>query len=139
MGLNNPTAGYSYAAEFQSSGIPWVTSSIAASGSATQFQFQCATRFITVANTGGANQTMAFGFTQNGMSDTNSNRYALSGSQSVTLELRCKTVFVMGLNSAVSFSLLAGLTTVLASNTPLLTGSQIDISSNTTASWPGVG
>lgn len=141
MGLNNPVAGYSYAAEFQSSALPWVTSSVAASGSAnmTRFDFQTATRFITLSNTGTSSQVLAFGFTALGMNDVNSNRFALSGSQQVTLETRVKTLYVMGLNGAVPFSLFAGLTTVLAANTPVVTGSQTDLSTGTVVTWPGVG
>ncbi len=139
MGLNNPVAGYSYAAEFQSSALPWVTSSLAASGSATRFDFQTATRFITLANLSTAGGVLAFGFTAAGMSDTNSNKFYLSASQQLTIETRVKTLYVMGQNSAVSFSLFAGLTTVLAANTPVVTGSQTDLSTGNVVTWPGVG
>lgn len=142
MGLNNPTAGYSYAAEFQSSALPWVTSSIAASGSATRFDFQTSARFITLSNlalAGAGNPVLAFGFTAAGMNDVNSNKFFLSGSQQITLETRVKTLFVMGQNAACNFSLFAGLTTVLANNTPVVTGSQTDVSTGTTVFWPGVG
>lgn len=142
MGLNNPVAGFAYAAEFQSSAIPWVTSSVATSGSITRYDFFMCSRFLTISNLGASGPTgpvLAFGFTSNGMSDVNSNKFYLSGSQSITLELRVKALFIMGQNSSTPFSLMAGLTTVLAANTPLLTGSQTDLSSGATVFWPGVG
>lgn len=142
MGLNNPVAGFAYAAEFQSSAIPWVTSSVATSGSITRYDFAMCSRFFTLSNLGSSGPggpVIAFGFTANGMSDLNSNKYFLSGSQTVTLEIRVKSLFIMGQNASTPYSLLAGLTTVLANNTPLLTGSQTDSSTGNLVFWPGVG
>lgn len=138
MSLNNPNAGYNYAAEFQSSALPWVTSSIALSGTATRIDFLKASRFFTLTNTS-AGGVLAFGFTAAGMTDVNSNKYFLSASQTLTTEIRIKTLFVMGQNAAVPFSLLVGLTTMPAANVPLVTGSQVDVSTGATVTWPGVG
>lgn len=49
MSLNNPQGGLGYAAEFQSSALPFVTSSTApAAGSPVRFDFPKVSRFITV-------------------------------------------------------------------------------------------
>ncbi len=142
MSFGNPSAGYSLAGEFQSSALPWVTSSIAPSGStnALKFDFQSCTRFFTVTNLNpvGATGVLAIGFTAAGMSDANSNKYFLSGSQTLSAEIRVKTLYVMGQNAAVPFGLLAGLTAVPAANTPVITGSQVDVSTGNTVYWPGV-
>ncbi len=143
MSFNNPTPGFGYSPEFQSSALPWVTSSIALSGAsnALRIDFQMCTRFITLVNLSAAANggVLAFGFTAAGMSDVNSNKYYLSASQTLTTELRVKTLFVMGQNTSVPFSMLAGLTSVPASNTPVVTGSQVDLSTGNTVYWPGVG
>jgi len=145
MPLGNPKGGTGYAAEFQSSALPWVTSSIApyASGSYSplEIDFQMVTRFFTVSNTG--TNVLSFGFTSNGVQHTG-NKYILSGSQSITCELRIKSLWFQGETGAAPFSLLAGLTTVSARDMMTLTGSSPSVtlgdgSVNPAGSWPGIG
>ncbi len=133
MTFDNPKTGIGYAAEFQSSALPWVTSSAApASGSPVRFDFPKVTRFITVVNLGGS--TLSFGFTRAGVVSTN-NKYVLSGSQTVTVEVRVKNLWLQGEGGTPAFSLFAGLTNVDANNMPLLSGTLADGSPG----WTGVG
>jgi hypothetical protein len=133
MSLDNPNGGIGYAAEFQSSALPYITSSTApAAGTPARFQFPKVTRFITVSNLG--NSTMSFGFTRAGLVSTN-NKYVLSGSQTVTLDLRIKDLWVQGEGGTPAYSLCAGLTNIDRIKMPLLSGTLPDGSSG----WDGVG
>jgi len=136
MPLGNPTGGASYAAEFQSSALPWLTSSIApASPSPMQVKFQMVTRFVTITNTdasGGNN--LQFGVTYNGMKSSVGNCITLLPGQSMSLEWRITQLFLQGVGGPASFSLAAGLTTVPPQNFFQITGSAPD-----GTNWPGVG
>lgn len=135
MPLDNPQAGISFAAEFQSSALPWVTSSIApAAGSPVEFDFPFATRFVSVTNLGSGSQSLSFGFTRAGIVSTN-NKIIVNASSSITLELRVAKMWLQGETGTPSYSLCAGLTTVIARNFPLLSGTLGDGSSG----WQGVG
>jgi hypothetical protein len=135
MALDNPRGGIGYAAEFQSSALPWVTSSVApAQGSPVRFSFPKVTRFITVSNLGTGTNTLSFGFTWNGVAQS-SNKYVLGAQQAVTLELRVKALWLQGESGTPNFSVLAGLTTVDSKDMSLLSGTLPD----GTAGWPGVG
>jgi hypothetical protein len=132
MPLDNPNGGIGYAAEFQSSALPWVTSSVAPNqGSPIEIDFPKVTRFIILSNTGAS--TLSFGFTYNGVKNS-SNKYILSGSQVISIEARVKALWLQGEGGNPSYSLFAGLTTVRSQDMPLLTGSAPDGSA-----WPGVG
>ena len=133
MALDNQEGGIGYAAEFQSSALPFVTSSTApAAGSPVRFDFAKVTRFITVANLG--NTTLSFGFTRNGLT-LSSNKYVLSGSQTVTLELRVREMWLQGEGGTPAYSLCAGLTNITRDVMPVLTGTL----PSGGAGWLGVG
>lgn len=133
MTNDNPKGGIGYAAEFQSSALPWVTSSTAPSaGSPVRFDFPKVSRFLIVSNLG--NTTLSFGFTRNGVVLTN-NKYVLSGSQAITIETRVKQLWLQGEGGTPAFTLFAGLTNIDASAMPQLTGSLADGSQG----WVGVG
>jgi hypothetical protein len=135
MPLDNPAAGFGYATEFQSSGLPWLTSSVApAVGSPLEFDFPKVTRFVCVSNTdSNVAHTLSFGFTQAGV-QTSSNKYVLLGGQNALFEIRCTQMFLQGEAGTPTFSILAGLTTVDAKMMPVLTGSQAGVQL-----WQGVG
>ena len=136
MPLGNPTGGGSYAAEFQSSALPWLTSSVApASPNPMRIQFQMVTRFVTVTNldaSGGNN--LQFGVTYNGMKAAVGNFITLLPGQSMTIEWRITQLFLQGAGGVASFSLAAGLTTIPPQNYFQITGSAPD-----GTNWPGVG
>lgn len=132
MSLDNPKGGLGYAAEFQSSALPWVTSSVApASGSPYRIDFPKVTRFITVMNAG--DSALSVGFTRNGV--LGNNKVILGLSQSICLEVRVKHLFLQGEGGTPNYSICAGLTTIDARDMPHLTGTLPDGS----AGWQGVG
>jgi hypothetical protein len=134
MPLGNPTGGGSYAAEFQSSALPWLTSSIApASPNPMQVKFQMVTRFVTVYNSDSANN-LSFGVTYNGMKSSVGNKITLKPGQQMSLEWRITQLFLQGEGGTAAFSLAAGLTTVPPQNYFQITGSAPD-----GTNWPGVG
>lgn len=123
MTLDNPKGGIGYAAEFQSSALPYVTSAISpAAGSPARYEFPKVTRFITVVNRDLATSgSLSFGFTRAGVVSTN-NKYVLMGGQSITLELRVRDLWLQGETGTPPYSLCAGLTNITRDNMPLLTG-----------------
>lgn len=133
--FDNPRSGIGYAAEFQTSALPWLTSSAApASGSPVRYDFAKVTRFITIQNRDPATTgSISFGFTRNGLILSN-NKFILNGGQQVTLELRVKNIFIQGEVGTGPFSLCAGLTTVDSSMMPLLSGT-----ASGSVGWDGVG
>jgi hypothetical protein len=134
MPLGNPQGGFGYAPEFQSSALPWITSSVApASPNPVCFKFAMVTRFITVTNLDATHQ-LQLGVTYNGMKSTVQNCVTLATGSSLTLEWRCTKVFLQGSGGTAAFSLAVGLTTIPVQNFPLLTGSAAD-----GTNWPGVG
>lgn len=136
MPIGNPFGGAGYAAEFQSSALPWVTSSVApAQGSPIEIDFNYVTRFISISVSGSAGTTLSVGFTQRGVATSN-NKFVISAGQTMTWEWRCAKLFIQGENGTPSYSLGVGLTTIPVKNFPLLTGSSaMDDGTN----WAGVG
>lgn len=133
MTFDNPKGGIGYAAEFQSSALPFVTSSVAPSaGSPVRFDFPKVSRFITVSNLGVG--TLSFGFTRAGVVSTNY-KYLLSASQTVTVELRVRELWLQGESGTPAFSMCVGLTNISRDNMPVLSGTLPDGSPG----WTGVG
>jgi hypothetical protein len=130
MPLGNPAGGFNFAPEFQSSALPWVSSSNV-NTVPSQVTFNYVTRFISLTNlnTTGA---LKLGFTLNGINGQN---YAtVAPAQTLTLEWRCSNLWLAGAVGSVSFSLAVGLTTVPAGSMPMLSGSFPD-----GTAWSGVG
>lgn len=138
MPLNHPKSGLNYAAEFQVSALPYVTSSQvpAYSSGFQEVQFPKVTKFITVTNLHSTN-LLRIAFTRNGLLDLTDNGYhfKILPKTSVTLDLRVKSLWMAAESGTVDVSLCAGLTNVDAINMPTLTGSLGD----GTISWVGVG
>ena len=136
MVLDNPKGGIGYAAEFQSSALPWVTSSVAPNISGSnpmRLDFPKITRFISFANHDAVSKELRIGFTRNGV--INSNYYLLDGGQQVTFEVRVKEIYVAGDTSGAPFTVLAGLTNIDSRNMPVMSGTLPD----GTPGWLGVG
>jgi hypothetical protein len=137
MPLGNPNSGISNTSEFQSSALPFVTSSQAPlfSGTPLQIDFPKVTRFLTITNREPlAANGLRVAFTANGMTKSG-NYYVIPGNASAVFELRVRSIFVAGDLTLAPFSLMAGLTTINAGDMPLLSGTLNDGS----AGWPGVG
>lgn len=131
MPLGTPKAGFAAAGEFQSSALPYVTSSQAPSSAADalEIEFPKVSRSITVTNRAPAGTYLRVGFTRNGVL-TSGNHYMLNGGDTLAVELRVKALYLAGDGATANFSVLAGLTTIDARDMPLLSGSE---------GWQGVG
>jgi hypothetical protein len=105
-------AGLGSVAAYQVSGIPYVTSSLAAiSGSTpTKIDFGQVTKFIVVKNIDNSG-TLKVGFSSNGTSGTN--YFMLSKGESFAADVRVTELFLLSTNgSQVSASVIAGLTSI---------------------------
>jgi hypothetical protein len=138
MPLGNPQGGAGYAAEFQSSALPWMTSSIAPTApNPMKINFGMVTRFVALTNlsTGsianGPNLQCAV--TYYGAARATNFVTILPG-QTLYLEWRITQVFLQSSAGSCSFSLAAGLTTIPLQNYYNLTGSAAD-----GTAWPGIG
>lgn len=133
MSLDNPRAGYNLATEYQSSALPWLTSSTApAAGSPVRYDFPRVTRFITLINRDAITNTLSLGFTRNGV--IGNNKIIVPANTQVSLELRITSLYIQGESGTPAYSLCVGLTNVGAIEMPQLTGSL-----NGTPMWDGVG
>ena len=113
-------SGQHNAAEYQASGLPFVTQS-ATSGSpieATTIEFPFVTKFFFVRNIGAI--PLNVGFTANGV--LGSNKFTLLTSQSFQGDIRVRDLFLAS-SGAASFEVVAGLTGIQRKNFPVLTGS----------------
>lgn len=115
MGLYFAKPGWNHVGEYQLSGLPWVTSSIATT-SPTQIEFPMVTRFIQIQNLGAV--ALKLGFTQAGVYGTN--YWSVASSASFTAELRIKELFLQASSGSLSYQLLAGLTTIPSYEAPYL-------------------
>lgn len=129
MPLDNPQAGFSFSPEYQSSALPWLTSSQAPT-TPQEIDFNFVSRFITVLAVNSVSIAMTYSGSLGG------NRVIIPTGVPVTFEWRVGKVFMRSeTGSPASYSLAVGLTTVSVRNMPLISGSYADGS----AGWAGVG
>lgn len=126
MPFQPPGGGLNNTAEYMTSGLPWVSSSVIASGSTWRVDFPMVTSHLTVHNAGAAGSSvMALGFTLSGAQGTN--RFLLTNNNNVDdtfqEQVRVKTIYITALTNFVTASVYAGLTTIPTKNFPTLTGS----------------
>ena len=112
--MQYPQPGYNHTPAYQTSGLPYLTSSTAAAGTPVYLSFPYVTRTITVGATGGAT---TFAFTANGLAG--SNKYTVASGHFVRFDFRVKDMWVTGS----PFCVAAGLTGIPVDNVPTLTGS----------------
>ena len=125
--MQYPKPHHGSTSEFQVSGFPFVTSSIAdevGTSAAIKVKFPYVTQFIQVTNIGG--NPLLVGFSENGVKGAvTANRFLVgkdAGDQvSPVLPIKCKELFFLGSGGDTGFSVVAGLTNVL--EFPILTGS----------------
>ena len=156
MPIKPPQPGASYVPAYQTSAIPYVTSSasvteVPAPGESIDpihVRFPYVTKHLTIRNTGGNDLRLAFSYSGSfapgeshhagSKSEHQHRNYFLvptassnqGGSEIQTFDIRCKEIFLLGDGGNTGFSLVAGLTTINASNFPILSASN---------SWKGVG
>jgi hypothetical protein len=133
MALGSPRVGLGFSTDFQSSALPWLTSSLATTTPA-KFSFHKVSRFITLMNLGAATDYIKIGFTENGVKGNNYFKIAGS-STSHTLEFRVKEIWISSDTGSVPFSMAVGLTNIDESAMPQLSGTLYD----NTPGWEGVG
>ena len=127
MSLNWVKPGHNSAAEYQVSGVPYVTSSAATevgTSTAVRVRFPYVTRWVTVASLdAAAGDNLYVGFTENGVkSNPTANRFVvIAGSTTPRLEVRCKELWFLAAASTTGFSVMAGLTN--AKEFPVVSGS----------------
>jgi hypothetical protein len=129
MSFDHPKAGPNSVPSYQLSGVPYLTGSTNGSEGITakQFDFPQVTRFITfsVADET-AGKSLKVGFSSEGLGSpaSTSPKHFLIIPQGhvVTLDVRCKSVFVTT-SGSLAWSMCAGLTPIMGSSFPVLTGS----------------
>ena len=125
MAINHPKAGPNSVPAYQLSAVPYVTGSTGAAETITKkrFDFPYVTRFIAVSNLNGTvTNELRLAFSEEGLDGAQKNYFSVPGSSVVNLDIRCKTVFITTSASS-EWSLCAGMTTIPASEFPVLTGS----------------
>jgi|LakMenEpi03Aug12_release.lakeMendotaPanAssembly.Ray.scaffolds.fasta_scaffold1580575_2 hypothetical protein len=124
MAHNQAFLGEGYVPAYQMSAMPFVTSSNVTLGQIKEISFGSVTRFFEIKNLGLSTDILAVGFTQNGLRSANSNFFVLSGTQTLSTEIRTDRLFISGVaGSSTSFSLLAGLTGIQQKEFLTITGS----------------
>jgi len=125
VALNNPKPSFDWVSEYQTSALPFVTSSIVGPGSINELEFALVTKQITIRNTSlHSGSNIAVGFTRNGLI-TGNNQFSLMPGESFSADFRIKSLFISGTTSGASgsYTIIAGLTTIPAKMMPKLTGS----------------
>lgn len=114
----NYRTGQNNVAEYQASGLPYVTQSVATAGSVSQVQFPFVTNEITVKNNTAGILKVAF--TANGLAG--SNFFTLPVSGSYEARLRVTDLFLSAQAGSVTYEVVAGLTTIPRQDFYILTG-----------------
>ena len=107
-----PKAGLNHATSYVVSGVPFVTSSIIApTGSNTPLEivFPTVTKFVIVKNNNPASAVLRVGFSSNGIKNSK-NYLTLNKDESFCGDIRLTSIFLLGDTSAVTCSVIAGLT-----------------------------
>ncbi len=144
MSMNHPKTGPNFAPAYQTSGVPYVTSSAANevpinTGVPIKLEIPFVTKFFQIENTD-LNGKLRVGFSLHGVKPSSGQtiNYFVVGtnSKSSVYDIRTKDLFFLGDDGTnpTSFRVSAGLTTIDRKEFPTLTGSI-----NGTASFEGVG
>lgn len=124
MSTSFPYMGEGYAPAYQISAAPWVTSSTIALGATNFIEFGNVTRFVAVQNNSVSSSVLAVAFTQNGLAPANANYFPIYGGEVRQFEIRTDRLFISGSAGAtVSYSILAGLTSILPTRFLTITAS----------------
>ena len=129
MAINHTKAGPNLIPAYQLSGVPYVTGSTGNAETITrkEFKFPNVTRFVTISNSNNdAAEKLTIAFSDEGLAGTpaggQKNFFLCPVNSAVTLDVRCKTIFVTT-SADMEWSLCAGLTPIDAAEFPVLTGS----------------
>jgi len=114
----NYRTGPNNVAEYQASGLPYVTQSVASAGSVSNVQFPFVTNEITVKNN--SDGVLKIAFTANGLAGSNFFTLPVSGSYGG--RLRVTDIYLSAQAGSVTYEVVAGLTTIPRRDYYLLTG-----------------
>jgi hypothetical protein len=118
----HPIPGWNWTAEYQSSGIPFVTSSFGVDTNVRRIDFDYVTRDITIDNSGSV--PLRVGFSRNGVNGVGGDNYFLvRPNTTVKFEVRVKEIFFRADSGTTGYSMLAGCTTIPVKQMPHLSGS----------------
>lgn len=113
-----------YTPAYQTSALPFVTSSVISLGEVHKYEFPFVTRFIDVVNRGaGPSDVITLGFTENGIMNSG-NYVSIDRNASVNEEIRTTILFIScSVGTNVDYQLFCGLTTIPATKFLTLTSS----------------
>ena len=126
MSLNWATPGHNHVSEYQQSGVPFVTSSLAStSTSPIKVEFPYVTKFVNVIHNGASGTTVKVGFTENGVNGVGGNHFftLTPGTQTGNMEVKCTELWILSSASTATWSLVAGITNVPVKNFFVVSGS----------------
>ena len=110
-GLNN-------VGNYQVSGIPFATSSLVVptgSGTPLEVTFPSVTKFVVVKNINSSSATLRIGFSANGVKN-GKNYVTINKDESFCADLKLTSIFLLGDTSALTASVVAGLTGITGYN-----------------------
>lgn len=115
----NYRTGTNNVGEYQASGLPYVTQSVATDSAVSQVQFPFVTNEITIKNN--TDGVLKIGFTENGVNGSNCFTLPVSGAYSG--RLRVTDLYLAAQAGSVTYEVVAGLTTIPRKDYYILTGS----------------
>lgn len=126
--LNSPRVGLGSVGSYQMAGTPFLTGSAISSGQEIRVDFPNVTKSITVANrdTGSDDIRIHFASKDQARTIAGSHFFTLTPSGSVTLDVKCRSIFISAPGNASKFELIAELTGIDPRAMFALTGSGID-------------
>lgn len=127
MPFQYPSSGQNNVAEYQASGLPYVTHSQVTAGTVNQVSFPFVTNVFNVKNN--SNGILRVGFTQNGVLGTN--YFSLPVSGIFESKLRITDLFITAEAGNLDYEVVAGLTSIVRNNFFILTGSYVGFSGST--------
>ena len=127
MPFQYPSSGQNNVAEYQASGLPYVTHSQAVAGTVNQVSFPFVVNFFSVKNN--SNGILKIGFTENGVLGTNYFSLPLSGTYEG--KVRVTDLFITAEAGTLEYEVVAGLTSIVRNNFFILTGSYVGFSGST--------
>ena len=134
MANYTPVPGWNWTAEYQSSGIPVVSSSFGVGTSPVRVDFPFVMRDIVIDVSG--TMPLRVGFTENGVNgNPNNNYFVVRPNTTIAFQARVKSIWFRADSGTTTYSYIAGLTTIPAKQMPLLSGSLM----NGSLGWTGIG
>jgi hypothetical protein len=127
MPFQYPSSGQNNVAEYQASGLPYVTHSQVAAGTVNQISFPFVANVFNIKNN--SSGILRVGFTRNGVLGTN--YFSLPVSGAFEAKIRITDLFVTAEAGTLDYEVVAGLTSIVPTNFFILTGSYVGFSGST--------